>query len=51
MKPADKAKNKKPFRAGSCKCGVPNCPGHETRPDGRVHIPGHPKGHVVISPL
>jgi len=49
MKPADKTKNKSPFEPGSCKCDVPNCPGHKVRPDGTVHIPGHAKRHLVIS--
>ena len=49
MKPADKTKNKSLFEPGSCKCGVPNCPGHEIGPDGTVHIPGHPKRHLVVS--
>jgi hypothetical protein len=45
MKPADKTKNTNPFEPGSCKCGVTNCPGHEIRPDGTVHISGHSKEH------
>lgn len=31
----------------SCQCGVKDCTGHEVI-DGKVTIPHHPHGHVVI---
>jgi len=37
-----------PFKSGECKCGVPNCAGHEVGEDGKVHIPDHPQGHLVL---
>jgi hypothetical protein len=40
--------NKSPFQPGECKCGVPNCAGHELGEDGKVHIPDHPDGHLVL---
>jgi hypothetical protein len=49
QRPVSFFQEQKPVRARSCSCGVPNCPGHEIRPDGTVHIPGHPKRHLVIS--
>ena len=48
MKPADQTKNKSPFEPGSCECGFPNCQGHEPDADGKVHIPNHPRGHLVL---
>ena len=39
-----------PFAPGSCKCGVPKCNGHQTEPDGKIHIRNHPRGHLVIDP-
>ena len=50
MKPADKTKNKSLFEPGSCKCGVPNCPGHGSGQMARSTFPGHPKGHLVDQP-
>lgn len=26
----------------NCKCGIPNCPGHEIK-DGKIVVKGHPK--------
>jgi hypothetical protein len=37
-----------PFQPGECKCGVPNCAGHELEEDGKVHIRNHPDGHLVF---
>jgi hypothetical protein len=33
-----------------CKCGVPNCQGHQPDADGMIHITNHPSGkHFVLN--
>jgi hypothetical protein len=32
----------------ACKCGVPGCQGHEIDESGEVHVPNHPRGHLVL---
>jgi hypothetical protein len=39
--------NESPFEAGECLCGVPNCSGHQMI-DGKIEIPNHPLGHVIL---
>lgn len=46
--PKETDENASPFQPGECKCGVPNCAGHEVGEDGKVHIPDHPQGHLVL---
>lgn len=41
------AKSASLFEASDCLCGVPNCNGHELI-DGKIEIPNHPLGHVII---
>lgn len=43
-----RTESESPFKVGECKCGVPNCPGHQVV-DGKVDIPDHPLGHLVMT--
>ena len=31
-------KSQSPFAAGDCRCGIPNCRGHQGAPDGNVYL-------------
>jgi len=33
-----------PWQPGECKCGIPDCAGHEVMEDGKIYFIGHPKG-------